>query len=108
MSLIMYVGALEHVFPYRDEVTNRDGHAILEIVGNCRLRVWPQKAGCRGGQRSMPAARRPTHTLYYVRLHYPRQIEGGLTRRTSLDRSGHLCAGDRFARRAGRNGGRIH
>ena len=53
--------------------------------------------------------------LYYVRLHHPRQTEGGLTRRTSLDRggqraagSGHLYSGDRFARWAVRNGGRIH
>jgi len=26
--------------------------------------------------------------LYYVRLHHPRQTEGGLTRRTRLDRGG--------------------
>jgi hypothetical protein len=26
--------------------------------------------------------------LYYERLHYPPQTEGGLTRRTSLDRGG--------------------
>ena len=48
--------------------------------------------------------------LYYVRLHHPRQAEGGLTRRTSLDRGGQqtFVFWDRFARRAVRNGGRIH
>ena len=40
--------------------------------------------------------------LYYVTLHHPRQTEGELTRRTSLDRGGqrNLCFGDRSARRA--------
>jgi hypothetical protein len=48
--------------------------------------------------------------LYCVRMHHPRQTEGGLTRRTSLDRGGQRTVffGDRFARRAVRNGGRIH
>lgn len=37
MSRIMYLRALEHVFSSRDMMANQDGHAILEIVGNCRL-----------------------------------------------------------------------
>jgi hypothetical protein len=34
--------------------------------------------------------------MYYVRLHHPRQTEGGLTRRTSLDRGGHCGMAKEF------------
>ena len=46
-----------------------------------RERGQPRRAAicARGGK---------TFELYYVRLHLPRQTEGGLTRRTSRDRGG--------------------
>jgi hypothetical protein len=44
-----------------------------------------QKAGC--PRRAAICARGgKAFELYYVGLHHPRQTEGGLTRRTSLDR----------------------
>jgi len=41
-----------------------------------------RKVSCRGGQRSVPAAGKPSNCIT-LRLHHPRQTEGGLTRRTS-------------------------
>ena len=76
-----------------------------------------QQAGCRGGQWSVPAAAAVCarggneFELYYVRLlHSPSNTRrADAADQSRSRRSADICVlGDRFARRAERNGGRIH
>jgi hypothetical protein len=57
--------------------------ALVGVFTIINVRPHRKRAAAAG---SNLCPRREGFELYYVRLHHPRQIEGGLKRRTSLDR----------------------